>query len=299
MDLNLVRTVFEIHTESPPYMLPQLFYAVRKFENYFKSVSCLRHDLSCNTCGELQEKCPFRFLFGQPLSSDPDILRRHQKPPLPFAFQIREAAPGSSNIELGAVLAGPAIQHLSGFYEAINLMIGAIVDDCGVNAGVKGSWCLDYLGERRELNNNPDSLVLLSGLEIVQGSQHSDTVKICLDSPLRLLCGGSVAHSFDFAAFLRSQLRRCSSFFAYYGEGELDLDYLYLSEAASKVIAIENDFIYKKPHWSNKPGLGGLSGSGEFTDLADGILPVLKLGSYLNAGKGAAYGMGCYRIEFV
>lgn len=299
MDLNLVRIVFEIHTESPLYVLPQLFDAVRKFENYFKRVSCLKHDLSCNTCGKMQEMCPYRSLFGQSLSSDPEILRRHQKPPLPFAFQIREAVPDNSSVELGAVLAGPAIQHLSGVCDAINLMIGSIVEDSGVCAVVKGSWCLDYQGMRHVLNNNPDSPLLLSGREIVQGSQHSDTVKLILESPLRLLCGGSVAHSFDFALFLRSQLRRCSSFFAYYGEGELDLDYLYLSEAASKVISSENDFVYKKPCWSNKPGLGGLSGSGEFADLADGILPVLKLGSYLNAGKGATHGMGVYRIELL
>jgi hypothetical protein len=299
LDLNLVRLVFEVSADDPVSLRPHLYDSVRRFENYFKSVSCSKTDLSCNLCGADADRCPYRPVFGQTLSTDPDVLRRHQKPPLPFAFKISDIVDDSSCIELGLVLAGNAIQHISAFRCAIELMIISIAEKNRMDADVSGIWFLDYQGGRLELNVTPDALVLLSGLEILQASQHYDSIRICLESPLKLLRGGSIAHSFDFAALLRSQLRRCSSLFAYYGEGELELDYAIMSEASEAVSCLGNSFRFTRPQWTQRAGLAGISGSGEFSGLADGMLPLLNLGSYFNAGKGAAYGFGGYRIENV
>lgn len=297
MDLHLAQIVFEVSAGAPVSLLPRLYDAVRRFESCFKSVCCPYGDLPCRLCGGLSECCPHRSVFCQTLSTDPDVVRRHQKPPLPFAFKISEIAHDTSNSELVLVIAGSAIQHLSLFHKAIRLMLDKIAVDHGFDLSVSGSWCLDYQGGRHELNAATHSLLLLSGREILQASQYTDTVRILVESPLRLLSGGSIIHSFDFGALLRSQMRRCSSFFAHYGEGELELDYVYMSEAAARVTALENGFSFTTPAWTQRAALTGILGAGEFTDLADGMLPLLKLGSYLNAGKGAAYGMGGYRIK--
>ena len=176
-------------------------------------------------------------------------------------------------------------------------MVVSVGGNNGMDIAVSGSWCLDYQGGRHELNAPSLSLVLLSGLEILQSTHYSEAIRIHLESPLRLLCSGTVAHSFDFGALLRSQMRRCSSLFAYYGEGELELDYGFLSEAADRVTCLRNNSEFTKPQWTNRAALSGMLGVVEFTDLADGMLPLLMLGSYFNAGKGAAYGMGVYRFE--
>lgn len=299
MDLNLVHLIFELTSDDPVSLMPHLYDAVRRYDKYFKSVCCSQTDLSCQLCREQTECCPYRSVFGQLLSTDPDVLRRHQKPPLPFAFKIGEIEAINSCIELGLVIVGNAIQHVSTFQSVISLMIASVAENNGVDVAVTGTSCLDYQGGRHELNAASYSLVLLSGMEILEATQHSDLVKIYLNSPLKLLSGGSIAHSLDFGLLLRSQMRRCSSLFAYYGEGELELDYVFMSVTAAKVTSIENDFSFTIPHWSKRANFAGILGAGEFTNLADGMLPLLMLGSYFNAGKGAAYGMGVYRIEYL
>jgi hypothetical protein len=297
--MNLVRIVFEVSACDRVSLLPQMYEAVRGFDKYFKRVSCSQNDFSCHICIEQAEYCPYLSVFGQVLSTDPDVVRRHQKPPLPFAFKIIETEQTTECIELGLVIAGKAIHHVSLFQSAVKLMIASVAENRGVDATVSGTWCLDYQGGRQELNAASYQLLLLSGLEIIQASQHSKAVKIYLDSPLRLLSGGSIANAFDFGLLLRSQMRRCSSLFAYYGEGELELDYVFLSQEAAKVTSPGNAFNFSKPQWALHARLGGILGAGDFTGLADGMFPLLRLGSYLNAGKGAAYGLGAYRIESI
>jgi hypothetical protein len=299
LDLNLVHIVFEISRDEPVSLIQQLYDAVRGFEKYFKSCSCTQNDLPCQLCRDLEACCPYRSVFGQLLSTDPGVVRRHQKPPLPFAFKIIETEQTTECTELGLVIAGKAIHHVSLFQSAVKLMIASVTENKGVDATVSGTWCLDYQGGRHELNAASYQLILFSSLEIIQATQHSKSVKIYLDSPLRLLCGGSIAHAFDFGLLLRSQLRRCSSFFAHFGEGELELDYVLLSQEAEKVTSPGNVFNFSKPQWALHARLGGILGAGEFTGLTDGMFPLLRLGSYLNAGKGAAYGLGAYRIESI
>jgi hypothetical protein len=194
---------------------------------------------------------------------------------------------------------GNAIRYLSAFLTAVNLMTASVGENIEVDVDVTGTWCSDYQGARHELNAVSQSPVLLSALEILDSTLHSDPIRICLESPLRLLRGGSIAHFLDFSNLLRSQLRRCSSLFAYYGEGELEMDYVFMSGEASKVNSVGNDFKFTKPEWSQRASFAGLLGEGKFSDLPYGMLPLLKLGSYFNAGKGAAFGMGVYRLEVV
>lgn len=297
MDLNLVQIGLEVSADASELLLPHLYDALRRFDACFKAVSCFHGDLQCGLCKENRESCLYRSVFGQELSTDPDLVRRHQKPPLPFAFKISKIATDSSCYELNIVIAGSAIQHTSVFLAAIDLMIASMAAHNGVNISVSGRWCLDYQGGRNKFDILSHDLVLLSGLEILRASRHSDAARICVDSPLRLLYAGTIAHSFDFGSLLRSQLRRCSSLFAYYGEGELDLDYMFMSGAAERVVCLASDFGFRKPQWTRRPGLAGVLGTGEFSGLADGMLPLLTLGSYFNAGKGASFGMGTYRVE--
>lgn len=297
MDLNLVHIVYEVRTDEPLLLLPHLCDALRRFENYFKTVSSTLSKVQPSTDREDAAISPHISVFGQILSTDPDVVRRHQKPPLPFAFKIREVVPADSCIELAVVIIGSAIQHAAIFLKAVKLMLVSAGEDGGVDVSVSGAWSLDYQGGRHALNKESSSMIILSAIEILKVPRHSDSVRIIIESPLRLSSGGIITHSFDFALFFRSQMRRCSSLFAYYGEGELDLDYLLLSAATDRVTASANSFTFSKPVWSQRSALTGITGSGEFGDIADGMLPLLTLGSYFNAGKGAGYGMGVYRVE--
>jgi hypothetical protein len=104
-------------------------------------------------------------------------------------------------------------------------------------------------------------------------------------------------HFFDFSLFFRSQLRRCSSLCAYYGTGEMELDYANLSRAAHNVTVLEDEILYTRPLWAPRRGKAGLIGSVECSGLVEPMYSLLLLGSYFNAGKGAAYGSGFYTVE--
>jgi len=297
LDLNLVHIIYEVQTDEPLLFLPNLYDSLRRFENYFKAISSTQSKVPRSNSREEVEHSPHRSVFGQILSTDPDVVRRHQKPPLPFAFKIKELSHIASCIELSIVIAGSAIQHVSIFRRAIKLMLVSVAENSGVDVAVSGVWSLDYQGGRHAISSDSSMLVILSALEILQSPRHSDSVKILIESPLRLLNSGIIAHSFDFGLLLRSQLRRCSSLFAYYGDGELDMDYRLLAAAADRVTTLANSFNFRKPEWSQWGTQTGIVGRGEFGDVAEGILPLLTLGSCFNAGKGAGYGMGAYLVE--
>lgn len=109
---------------------------------------------------------------------------------------------------------------------------------------------------------------------------------------------GSITRSFDFSQFFRSQLRRCSSLFAYYGEADLvDIDYPLLAEASNRVSMLENSIRYNRPPWSRRHNHAGLLGSADMCGLVDGMAQLLTLGAYFNAGKGASFGQGYHRVD--
>lgn len=299
MDLNIVKISFELSPAVPALSFQQLYDAVRGFEQFFKAVSCQKNQTECNLCSRQSGFCAYRSVFERQLSTDADIVRKHQKPSLPYAFKIREIELNSSCYELDIVVIGNAIQQISTFRAAIELMLESVSESIGFEVEVSGAWCFDYQDRRHKLSDDFNSLILLSSMEIIQSCQLCYSAKIVIESPLKLLSGGSIAHSFDFGILLRSQMRRCSSLFAYYGEGELDLDYVLMSGEAKKVYSTGNSFDWQKPHWTNRVALSGIMGKGEFTGLTGLMLPLLNLGSYFNAGKGAANGMGVYRLETI
>ncbi len=279
-----------------------LYQVSRNFDLYFRQ-SCCRYGLkTCHDCKE-QSVCPYPDVFAQKLSVDPDVVRRHQKPPLPFALKIRQLPDSVSYLEIGLVVIGTAVNHLPVFIDAVHKMTESTYEKChGTSTDITGIYCLDYQSVRHELETSfkdPMNLILLSCLEIMNNTSDSKNVRLILESPLRLVSAGSVLHVMNFSVFLRSQLRRCSSLFAYYGDGELDIDYFGLSSTAINVKCLNDGIKYVQPFWSQRPNCAGLRGLSVFSGVSSGILPLLTVGSYFNAGKGASFGMGVYRAEAV
>lgn len=300
MDLNLVQLLFRVETKIASGLDATLFDGLRHFNQIFRQVCCQSGVGKCLTC-EHVSGCPYRSVFAQELSTDPDVVRRHQKPPLPFAFKIRSLSNDNSFIDLSLVVVGSAVNHLPVFYRAVQRLIEALPDQFpGTVPVITGIDCLDYQSVRHKLDCSlgiDQDLIVLSSLEIIKNTVDTENLRLTLESPLRLISAGSILHYMDFAAFLRSQLRRCSSLFAYYGDGELEIDFAGLSAAASQVKCINDRIRYSQPSWSQRSNHAGLLGLSEFVKIAPGILPLLILGSYFNAGKGASSGLGAYLVE--
>jgi hypothetical protein len=300
VDLDLVRIECEFISDSSAQLTAALFDALRNFESEFKIFCCPILQESCISCCE-SITCPYRIVFEQQLSSDPEIVRLHQKPSLPFSLYINVNDENrTSSYTVGMVVIGSAVNHIGCFHTALIRMIVACLhtilppDKYSLH-----SYSLDYHGARYEITpaSINESVILLSGQHILKNTPHSESVILSLKSPLRLLSNGSIAHKFDFASFFRSQLRRCSSLCAYYGTGELDLDFALLSESVQRVAVFDEKIVYTQPDWSTHPKRAGLIGTVECAGLVEPMHSLLLLGSYFNAGKGATFGSGFYQLE--
>ncbi len=300
MDLDFVRIECEVTADIPVQLTAALYGALRSFAAHFKAACCPDLLEICTTCRE-RVRCPFHLLFGQELSSDPETVRLHQKPSLPFSLYVNGIDGNSSLVTVGMSVIGSAVNYIAFFHTALLRVVETGVGTLRPAAKYTlRCYSLDYQGVRQEIKSAvslPESIILLSGEHILQNTVHSGTITLDLKSPLRLLSSGSIAHRFDFGMFFCSQLRRCSSLCAYYGAGELDLDFAGLSKAAQDVAVLEDKTNYTQPPWSKRPNNAGVTGTAECAGLVEPMHSMLILGSYFNAGKGATFGSGFHQIE--
>ncbi len=222
------------------------------------------------------------------LSSDPELLRRHQKPSVPFVFELpAHSKAGISSVAL--LLMGPSIPCLSLFIDAIENHSG--------KEGIISIKALDYQGSATDISCDGDTeLPVLSAADILEleVSNYSGCPRILIEisSPLRIYSEGRELSRFDPSLFVRSMLRRVSSLAAYYGNGSDPDKFRELAFMAGSLKARycgETEMSFKKR---------GLTGIYEISgNCLDELGPYLALGSIFNLGKGASFGMGKFTSE--
>lgn len=298
VDLNLVKLEFQIKVKNVSENSAQLFQALQKFDIVFRHACCSTFLNSCTECSS-RLLCPFHDVFAQSLSPDPQIVRRHQKPPLPYVFKTSHLTDSLSRFELGLVVFGRAVNHLDVFIKTVNMLIESSGTHClGWDSALIGVFCCDYQSVNHKLDLSSLDFVLLSARELMEDTGNPETVELIFESPLRLIKNGSLLYAFDFSVFMRSQMRRCSSLYAYYGDGELDLDYAGLSEASARVKCLEDGISFMKSIKIQGFKQPGLLGAATFGSVSHLMLSLIKLGTYFNAGKGASVGYGEYRVNW-
>ncbi|MBU5638785.1 CRISPR system precrRNA processing endoribonuclease RAMP protein Cas6 [Geomonas sp. Red69] len=269
---------------------PYAFYATRAdFETAFRTaLSCKRGD--CAGCRNVE--CAFPATFDQQIAEDPEAVRRHQKPPLPFIFDFPVLLPPPNRgrvCELVLTLVGSAIQHLPTYLAAVGLLIeqkgGAPV---GVTAESPGGERTAYSGD------GSLSLPLLGSLDpALTGPLPTETVAIRLLTPLKLVQDGRLLKTFTFANFARTLMRRVSSLAYHYEGAEPALDYRWLSQQSESVRTVESDCRFVS--WNGRPA--GILGSARFAGDLEPFHLLLQLGQATHLGKSASFGFGSYRVE--
>lgn len=300
MNLDFVALEYELRSSAAAPLAGMLYSSLHHLNNYIQTACCHTPQQTCAACHSSGE-CPYHQLFAQQLSADPDIVRIHQKPSLPFAVQVGRPAISSDLCTVGLTIIGTAINQIQLFHTAMLEFIKAVVEE----VAEKDSYSIifytkDYRGTRNEIALSSvlaEKVILLSGAHLLHNELPADHIRITLKSPLRLPGDGTAAHHFDFAAFFRSQLRRCSSLWAYYGTGALPFDFAALSEAVRFVTLLENSVYRERWFSQGQQGKSGVMGTVECDGLIEPMYALLQLGSYFNAGKGAAYGAGHYQLE--
>lgn len=298
VEFNLIDLKILVSTDDPRRINSLVLSMGRDFATACRRVTCDHTGIFCRNCPMVAE-CSWYQVFAQELSADPVALKRHQKPPLPFAFSFR--APESAEyvdgmVESRLVVIGRAIHHLEmilfGFSEFLSN------NSCQFKGKIEQILCRDYQGTLLPLNTDiqisqNNSLVVLSVSDLLAGFPDTpSSVTFKLLSPLKILKNGKQLKYFDFSQFARSLMRRVSSLAYYYADFEFSSDYLELALHSADFVCVEDCFLLDV----NTKG-GGVIGQGCFRGDFTGYMPFILLGTFLNVGKSATYGMGCYVID--
>jgi len=300
VDLLFTKLVFTLRLESESRDPYALFSLKSCFREAFRETVCRSHG-ECSCCSE-QRGCPFQAVFGQDLSADPDALKRHQKPPLPFLFHI-PLLPGTGSaeteLELGLVIIGTAMNYLPEF---CSTMMRLFSEDARKEfpsaeiVRVESEGCSGFRSllvlERGSASTDGLSTISADDL-IALNTLPSDQLGLRVLTPLRVQQEGHFLRSFSFSPFVRTLLRRVSSLAYYYYGSALEMDFSRLARISETICVHGSNMQWVT--WKKGP-LEGVVGSGILCgDLTD-FHPALLLGEYLSCGKGAAYGLGRYEL---
>jgi hypothetical protein len=300
MEFNFTKLIFTLNLETD-VTDPLLFFGIRKeFAEIFRRTSECGH-AACEVCSTASE-CAYWQIFSQEISSDPSAIKRYQKPPLPFVFDLPILPPApnkGSSLEIGLTLVGLAVNHVGHFLDTVMAIFSMGESLCSGVASLIKIESVDYLGNRSILSEN-GSLVGLDHLYVLsmEGLEKSvvlsnETLRITIDTPLRIIREGRPLRNLSFATLIMSLLRRMSSIGFYYCHMDLDLDFKWLSRE-SQLIGIVDDG-YRWVEWDTN--LSGIIGSATFIGNLGEFHPILLFGENFHVGKGSAYGLGCYRLE--
>ncbi|ABB32619.1 protein of unknown function, DUF2276-containing [Geobacter metallireducens GS-15] len=286
---------------------PYLLFRIRDgFQRSFRRVvGCAEEE--CVLCNRRNE-CPYRIVFAQALSSDPATVKRHQKPPLPFAFSfpvIPSQQKSDTLFEIRLALLGTATRFVTEFLDSLKLLcskhdqrdeLAAIVERVE-SLGYRGEPYLIYAADHSA--GFAESLTLLTseGLCDTRWVDVSGDVTLRLLTPLKIMQDGRPSRTFSFPLLMRTLIRRISSLASYYCDDEILVDFRWLASLC-ETVTVSGSSIQWVEWGGGKQGrkLAGLTGEAVLSSVPEEFIPFLLLGEFLNVGKGAAFGLGRFSI---
>lgn len=304
MTLAVLRITLRLAGDVPD---PYLLFRVRDgFEGAFRRVvGC--EDGECGRC-ERSEECPYRIVFAQKLSSDPAAVKRHQKPPLPFAFSfpvLRNPPNAGLTFEVRLALVGSATRFVAEFVSAVQMLFAKRAARVELAAVVERVESLGYHDEPSLLYSEgqtseiADSLILLTteGLCDSRLLNNGARIRLRLVTPLKLMQEGVPLRHFSFSTFMRTLMRRVSSLASYYCDDSISAEFRWLASLCEAVAMSDSSIRWVEWGGGRQGGkLSGLTGEVILTGVPEEFIPFLLLGELLKVGKGAAFGLGRFSV---
>lgn len=287
MELNLVRIQINIAPQARQAACDCLLSGKGTvFEERLRHLLCDRPGVLCSAC-EQQQICLVVALTGRVLATDPELIRRHQKPGLPYMF-----AQSADDCSIRLTAVGIASQMIDQLVAAIRCCLGG--------SALHSLIAIDYQASPvvsgNTLHDTTNNLPVLSLSELFE--QYAPAYLGChklavtIQTPLRLMSSGRELSRFDAAVFVRALLRRLSSMVAYYGDFDQSDMMRSLADSTDHIRLVAVDRSDFGVYASMRGVTGRFVMSGPFEELG----PYIMLGSILNLGKGAAYGMGQFSV---
>lgn len=253
----------------------------------------------CHRCRE--GSCAYGSAFLQPLGNDPTTVKRHQKPPVPFAFSF-PVLEDQSEFEVGLTLVGTAITHAPLFVKSFAGMLEGLGLN-GATAELVRVESAGYFGERSPCLVGEDTSAgaeptILSGTGLVESRILGETLELSFDTPLRIIQDGAPLRSFTFSVFARALMRRVSALASAYCDREIDDDFRWLAQLSAGVRPASQAMRWIDWREVDQRGrYGGLAGKAVFAvSDVELFIPYLLVGEYLGVGKGAPFGLGRFHL---
>ena len=294
---------FETDAELPAYK-GSTFRGV--FGHALKRVVCALKRQECPDC-ILRERCLYTRVFETALSQGGQDAVRNSAIPHPFVIEpppeTKTHYVKSDVFECGLILFGEMNQNLPYFIYAFDLM-----GEIGIGRKVSGErarFCLErVLYDQKAVYERetgilkaPEKLEALSLEPAFVTNGSGSRLKVTLCTPLRIKSENKLSAELPFHLIVRAALRRVSSLFNCYGEGEPNLDYSGLVRNAEGIRTLSSDL-----HWfdwrrySNRQNqdmeMGGMVGSVTYEGDLAGYLPLIHLAQKTHIGKQTAFGLG-------
>lgn len=287
---------------------PYLLYRVRDgFQGAFRRVAGCS-DGECKRC-DRHDECPYFLVFGQQLSSDPAAVKRHQKPPLPFAFAF-PVFPGMPNAgldyDIRLTLVGNATRFVAEFVAAVNLLLAKKTEQDELAADIVRVESLGYHDETTLVYEGRGATVIADSLTLLSTEGLCDTfllnsdgrMRLRLVTPLKLMREGRPLRDFSFSLFIRTLIRRVSSLTSYYCDDSVSADFRWLASLCDSVAVSDSSIGWVEWGGGKQGGkLAGLLGEIALAGVPEEFVSFLLLGELLNVGKGAAFGLGRFTLE--
>ncbi|MBW2030046.1 MAG: CRISPR system precrRNA processing endoribonuclease RAMP protein Cas6 [Deltaproteobacteria bacterium] len=283
-----------------PYYKGSTFRGV--FGTALKRVVCALRREECKDC-ILRERCLYSQVFETPSSRPhPFVI----EPPLSTDTHFE----GGSPFNFSLLLFGEANKNLPYFIYAFEQMgkigIGKRVGGKRGRFAVESVKIGDELvydgNEGKIIMKDPTQLSLNHGKEKTQ--KGISRLRLILITPLRLKFHNRLTAELPFHVLVRAMLRRVSSLYNAFCEGEPDLDYKGLVHRAQSVKVVRSEIDWFD--WQRYSGrqdrsmlMGGIVGSITYEGEIGEYMPLLDFCARVHLGKQTSFGLGMVRWEAI
>jgi hypothetical protein len=278
------------------------------FGHALKEVTCALKRQQCPTC-LLRRQCVYTQVFELPPDLQP---QGAPHPPHPFVIEppldTRTNLTRGEHFDFTLLLFGPANQYLPYFVYAFEEM-GRI----GIGRQINGrrarfrlltvtSPCAGTLYTHEDKTLSPGGAFDFDLDKIDTPNLSIGNVTLALLTPLRLKFQNHLQADLPFHVLVRAALRRVSTLYKQFAQGEPLLDYKGLIARAHEVTVVRSSLRwFDWQRYSQRQDqamlMGGLVGSITYRGKLGEYLSFLRFVEKVHLGKGSTFGLGKFKLS--